>query len=220
MAKKLNHIAVLMGYPEQGKSALLKEHIATRLNGGAFAFVQDPDRQFADILPVYDSPGAYAKAQKERRAAGAPIQRGASIATTDETGLTKFILKLAEQNAERPNAPYVFIGYDEAVLLSESSENHVAKDLKNILARRRHLGIAAEILCQELGQLHAIWQRLASSLFAFRTSDEDALKKVAKRFGLNLVELKVRMKAMREEWDYLHIRPGKILPNSSLLAPN
>lgn len=208
--EKLNSVAVQMGFPGSGKSALLKQHIGDHLRAGAFAFVQDPDKQFADMLPVYDSPGAYTKAQRERQAAGQPVQLGASIATTDEAGLTQFVLRLAETQGKR----YVFVGYDEAVLLSESSAHYVSDALKNLLARRRHLGVALEILSQDLGQLHALWQRLATDLYLFKTTDETRLKVISSRFGISLDVLKTLMGTMRDSWDYLHIRHGKILRKS------
>ncbi len=119
-------------------------------------------------------------------------------------------MRLAETQGKR----YVFVGYDEAVLLSESSAHYVSDALKNLLARRRHLGVALEILSQDLGQLHALWQRLATDLYLFKTTDETRLKVISSRFGISLDVLKTLMGTMRDSWDYLHIRHGKILRKS------
>lgn len=205
--EKVNYLAVSMGYPGSGKSALLGEHVGMHAAKGAYCFVMDPDQQFADIMPCYASPDAYKLAQRDRARAGEPIEKVASIATGDEALLSQFIFDFADLH---PGA-YVFIGYDEAVLLSKSSSNYISPEMENLLARRRHKGIAAEILCQDIGQLHARWQRLATDLYCFQLVDPDRSKHVSKRFGIPLGLFLAHNNALRERYDYLHMRPRKLI---------
>lgn len=207
---KTNSVALLMGFPGSGKTTLLRQHVLRHLGAGAWAFVQDPDRQFADLLPCYETPAHYRAAQLERRERGEGVERGASIATLDEAELTKFVSKLGPRLS-----PYVFIGYDEAVLLSETTEHHVSPELKNLLGRRRHMGVAAALLCQDLGQIHAVWQRLSTDLFLFRCTDRGRLRTISARFGIPLPVLEATMEGMREEFDFIHIRHGRICGKNS-----
>lgn len=195
-----------MGLPGCGKTSLLRALTGKHQKARALTFIADPDGQFEDILPVYRSGAAWAAAQTARRAKGLPMERGASIRSSDTAVLLRFIKKLSEANG--PWA-YIFVGLDEAVLVTGASAHHVGADIANILGRRRHMGIAMAILCQDLGQLHAQWQYLCTDLYLFRVTAKRRLVTISERLSVDFGALEAAMKALPERYKCLHLRHGQ-----------
>ncbi len=180
-------LTVVQGLPGSGKTTLMKQLVTAHLDAGAFVFVQDPDHQFEELVPVYESAGAYrdaAAAQHRAREDGAPVlpsgfSRGAGIAEVDSDAVTRLALAVAPH--ARASGTYTVVAYDEAVLAAEPS---YCSDLqRDLLARRRHRGVSLILNAQDFGQCHAIWQRLATELYVFRCDDRGRVKTIAERWG-------------------------------------
>lgn len=209
-----NSVAVQVGFPGCGKTTLLRDHLVGHLRAGAYAIVQDPDGQFSGTVPTYRSCREYRSALRQARADQRPFPRGASIATLDEKELTELGIELAER---LPAERYLFIGYDEAVLLEESTQHHVSDVHRNLLGRRRHLRIAVEILCQDFGQLHALWQRLATEVYVFRIVDRDRIRTIGNRFGIPYDQLERALGSLGP-FEYRTIRHGSV--DGTQVRPN
>lgn len=170
---------VIQGHVGSGKTTLVRQLLAAHAEAGATCFVQDPDHQFADLFPVFDSAADYRRAAAAAAIAGEAFQRGAAIAETDDEPVTALALAVAP--AVKAEGRYTVVAYDEAVLAAEP--NHCTPVQRAMLARRRHLGVSVILNVQDFGQAHAIWQRLATEIFIFRCADRGRVKVIAERWG-------------------------------------
>lgn len=171
--------SVVQGLPGSGKTTLQRQLLAAHLRAGATVFVQDPDHQFADLVPHYETARDYMTAAKGAAAEGAPFPRGAAIGEVDDEPLTALALNVAP--SAKAQGRYTVLAYDEAVLAASAS--HVGDAQRNALARRRHLAISLLLNVQDFGQVHALWQRLATEIYVFRCGDRDRVKAIAARWG-------------------------------------
>ena len=193
-------LTVIQGLPGSGKTSLMKELLVAHANAGATWIAQDPEYQFAEILPPYESARAYRLAA---RAAGTaaeqtPFRRGAAVAELAGDAVTSLALAIAP--GVKAQGRYTVIAYDEAVLAAEPS--HCSDVQRDMLARRRHRGLSVLINVQDLGQTHAIWQRLATELYAFRCYDRGRVKAIAERWGKDPDALWDRLSSLgRYEWE-------------------
>jgi len=201
---KTNYVAVIQGSAGSGKTQLLAEHAVTWARGGAWVILQDPDWQFVDLIGAVPYPDAesFRRALLEAKREKRPVSRLASIATSEEEPLTELVCQVASSQS----AP-VFAGYDEAVLVEGAQPSYVSPRFRNLLARRRHLGIALEICCQDFGLLHAIWQRLATVAFVFQCLDRQRIDIIARRFAVPAPELTTRLQSL-DRFEYATIRQG------------
>lgn len=168
---------VIQGLPEFGKTTLVRQLLAAHADAGATCIVQDPDHQFADLFPVYETADDYRRAAA---AAGAePFPRGAAIAELEAKPVTALATAIAP--TVRAAGGYTVLAYDEAVLAADPS--HIDKPQANLLARRRRWGVSMILNVQDFGQCHAIWQRLSTEIFLFQCDDRDRVKQIAQRWG-------------------------------------
>lgn len=201
---KTNHVAVLQGEAGSGKTTLLGEHAIEFAERGAWCLLHDPDRQFVETihavpLTVRDFRELVEDAHGDDELT---VPRLVSITDVEEEPLTRLALDLCGSQGD-----LVFVGYDEAVLIDGASAHYVSPVFKNILARRRHWGIAIETLCQDFGLLHALWQRLATVAYVFQCVDVDRSKTIAKKFGRDWRELAPQLKGLGP-YEYAVLRKG------------
>lgn len=203
---KIDSQVVIAGPQGSGKTSLLRELVADHVKAGAMVFVMDCHRQFADTIPWFPTVGHYVAAN--RKAEGKRMIGSAAIGSQDSEALTDFVLSLSEKldAIEGRKPPYIALCYDEAVLIDGLLPSHIPVKMSQLIAMRRHRGIALSILCQDFGQLHQRWQTLATDLYMFRTSSEDRIKICAKRFGMKKENLEAALGALPFRYHYLHIR--------------
>jgi hypothetical protein len=188
-------VTVVHGLPKSGKTVLLKQLLVAHEDAGATVLVQDPDHQFAELFPVYETAADYRRAARD---AGPSFRRGAAIAEVDGEVVTD--LAIAAAPSARAEGRYTVLAYDEAVLAVEHA-SYIGPQQKNLLARRRHLGVSLVINVQDFSQIHPTWQRLATELYTFRCTDVDVVKTLAKRWGRDPVALGRRLASLqRYEW--------------------
>lgn len=198
MGGDVNHIGVIVSEAGNGKSTLLAQHAKEWIGGrGAWALIQDPGHQFRDF-PFYPDVAAF----RRRLAEGGRLARGAAVGAVLEEPFTELAIELA---AARPEP--VFIGYDEAVLVESASPSYISPRQRELLARRRHLGIAAEILAQDFGLLNRLWQMQSTDVWIAYCTDQERIAVLAKRFGRDRHELEAALAALGP-FEYLHIKRG------------
>lgn len=178
-------LTVIQGLPEYGKTTLLRELLVAHADAGATCFVQDPDHQFGDLFPIYETADDYRRAARAAATAGEPFPRGAAIAVTDEEPVTKLAIAVAP--SAKTEGRYTVLAYDEAVLAVEPG--YCSPVQRDLIARRRHRGISCILNTQDFGQCHAIWQRLATDLYVFQCRDRGRVKTIAERWGRNVDRL-------------------------------
>lgn len=174
-------VTIVQGLPGSGKTTLVRQLLAGHLRNGATVFVQDPDYQFADLMPAYQSAKAWraAVAAWARGPKAAPFPRGAALGELDDEPMTTAAVAAAP--SIKAAGRYTVLAFDEAVLAAAPS--HVEASQRNLLARRRHLGVSLILNVQDFGQAHAMWQRLATEIYVFRCNDKARVKLIAERWG-------------------------------------
>ena len=186
---------VVQGLAGSGKTTLLRQLLAAHADAGATVFVQDPDHQFADLFPVYETAADYRRAARD--AGDGPFPRGAAVAEVDGELVTD--LALAAAPIAKAEGRYTVLAYDEAVLAADP--NYVGPKQRDLLARRRHRAVSVIINSQDFGQIHAMWQRLATEMYAFWCVDTDRVKAIAKKWGRDPDRLARQLAALGpHEW--------------------
>lgn len=200
--KKIDSVRIIQGAAGSGKTTLLRQLLARALSDLWWGLVQDPDKQFADLVPWYPSVDAWNKALAAASSSGEPFCRGAAIGCMEEEEFTAGALELAG-GCERP----VLIAYDEAVLMEGSTAHYVSPIFRNMLGRRRHLGVAPVLLCQDFGLTHKLWQNLCTEAYVSRCRDEERVRIIAKRFGVPWKPLYERLRTL-PDYQFLRLQQG------------
>lgn len=212
-SKKVNYVGIVQGYPESGKTTLMAEHVARWVADGGMVVLHDPDAQFCSVATHYPSAAAWMAAFARAAAANQKMPAAVSLGDVSEAEVTAAALLLAQCLRAMGSAVPVLLGYDEAVLLSKTTQHYIDPTLAEILARRRHLGIGLEILCQTAGQLHAQWRQLATDMFMFRWTDSQNLRDLCRQWSLppSVAEAVPQL----PDHHYVHLRPGRVVSHGS-----
>lgn len=199
-----NYIGVVQGAAGSGKTQLLAEHARDWAACGAWVVLQDPDYQFVTLCHAtpYRDAETFLRCLDDLRGSEKTTSRLISLGCVDEAPVTDLGLRLAESQS-RP----VFLGYDEAVLIEGATPHYVTPRFRSLLARRRHLNVACEVLSQDFGLLHAVWQRLATHAYIFQCLDRQRSDLIARRFGLPPQDLWNRVSTLGR-YQYAIIRQG------------
>lgn len=221
----------IVGPAGSGKTTIAKklcvEHLRQYPSG--LVFVHDPGHQFTKhgCAPRTSTE----QVRDELRIAakgGKPAPRGFSIATDDDTPIIALAMEIGEAKNRaavaggRPPPVPMMVVVDESALMSESGATHMGKRHNQLLARRRHLGIAAIFVLQRVSQLPQQFYDMATDVVLFRQGNPKKLELleewtnvppgtlVATVPNLYLPDRMVASEAKKPA-EYVHIRGGKLI---------
>lgn len=206
-----NFAAIVVGLPGYGKTtlqvALIRRHLQET---DGIVLAHDPVHQFVQHgCAYYEDAGAWRAAAAAAAREGKPMPRGASIGGVDSDAITELAMQLGEKlnTADRVACP-ILVPFDEGSLREGSGSTHISKLDNQLLALRRHRGVAPIFNLQEVAQLTARFYRMSTDFFLFRQTVDRA----AQLDGLLFLEpgtLERAGVAQLDKHRYLHVRLGE-----------
>lgn len=174
-----NESHIIVGPPGAGKTVLASRLVRRHLeHPDGVVFVHDPVGQFARHgCHVYNDVAAWrAAAAKCSSKDGPKLPRGAALGGSDEE-ITRLVLDLGKKcNSVDRIAVRFMLVYDEGSLRTSSGATYMGATDNEVLAVRRHRGIALVYNLQDPGQLTERFFRMATDVWLFRQTTTNAAK--------------------------------------------
>lgn len=173
-----NYTAIIVGPPGCGKTTLaatiVRRHLATT---GGIVFAHDPVFQFSKHgCHSYSDVDAWRRAADDaaRKGAAPSFPRGAAIGGEAEA-ITRLALELGAKvnSADDVRLP-ILVVYDEGSLLGSSGTTFVGAIDNELLATRRHRGVAPVFNLQQPSQLTERFWTMSTDAYVFRQTSDRA----------------------------------------------
>lgn len=172
-----NFCAMVVGPPEYGKTTLASALVRKALTESPASIVlaHDPVYQFGKSgCHAYRDAAAWRAAAALAHHEGKRMPRGASIGGASED-ITALALELGERlNRADDVRLQIWVPYDEASLMSDSGSTFISKSDNELLATRRHRGIAPIYNVQQPTQLTKRFWLMCTDAYMFMQTSKDA----------------------------------------------
>jgi len=165
----MNHMSIICGPPEVGKTSLSLELALDSWRRGVWQFVVDPNRQFRAICDHYECFAEWRARARAAHAAGAELPRGASFASGD--GLAEGIYELGKRlnTVDAARFPMRYVA-DEASVLKGSGSTWIGKADEQLINNRRHRQVEISLNLQRPSQLVTAFWETATDVYLFAQS--------------------------------------------------
>lgn len=164
-----NYAGIVIAQPEFGKTSIEIEIGDALLDQGVKLFVHDPNKQFRGRCAEYGSIAAYEGAARAAANDNKPIAAGSSFAgACKATEVRDFVVKLgqARNDVDRIAVPLGFF-VDEGSRMGSSGSTYISDEDQELLANRRHYGIAVLYLIQRSKMLTGAFVDLATDVYIY-----------------------------------------------------
>lgn len=200
----MNHMIVIIGWPECGKTELARHLVAQHLAAGRIAIVHDAYRLFHKP-PVcamqWESPERFVEHLADVAGAGESL----APAHAFNCEAADPVIELAISLGKSPTHPDMDLVLDEGSLIADSKPSYVSDRDRGLIARRRKLRICPIVLAQDTGILGALWYELATDYYLFHLKSprrEQRLAELTAVDGLDVVLPTL------EPHEWIHVRRG------------
>jgi hypothetical protein len=210
----MNEMLILVGPPQCGKTRLLRHLVATRWLAREWVFVHDRNGEFTRG-PLASSFRRYRTADEWRAAAAAaartktPLPRGASM-DCGASEVTKLVVELGDRhnNVESVRFPMRLV-FDEGSMLEASGATWAGKSDVELIARRRHLGIAPVFAVQEPMMLPPQFYVMCTDVYLWEGLTPRGLDHVAARCAFERRRRELDVLAGERGHGVVHCKPGE-----------
>jgi hypothetical protein len=188
MTTQIDQMVIVIGPPKHGKTTLVRglviEHLTKYPEG--IALVQDTNGdQFADICKTYDSVDEYRAAVLSSATTKTKLPRGSSFRGRCSSAIRDLAVEIgkAYNAADSVRVP-IMLAYDEASMMESSGSTFVDADDMEMIAQRRHRGIAPIFNCQHSSILTDAFYGCATDVVLFGQPSADRAAKLEVKLGL------------------------------------
>lgn len=210
----MNEMLILVGPPQCGKTRLLRHLTATRWLAREWVFVHDRNGEFlrgplGASFRRYRSPGEWKAAAAAAARTKTPLPRGASM-DCGATELADLVVELGERHnrVDAVRFPMRLV-YDEGSMLEASGSTWAGKGDIQLIARRRHLGVAPVFAVQEPLMVPRQFYVLCTDVYLWQGLTPRDLDHVAARCSFERQRRELDALDGPRGHGVIHCRPGE-----------
>jgi hypothetical protein len=201
----VNEMLILVGPPQCGKTRLLKYLCAARWLRTEWVFVHDRNSEFTRgplgaSFRRYRSAAEWKAAAADAARTKTPLPRGASM----DCGATE-VSELAIELGER----HMRLVFDEGSMLEASGSSWAGKRDVELIARRRHLGVAPVFAVQEPLMVPMQFYVMCTDVYLWQGLTPRNLDHVAARCSFELRRRELDVLSGPRGHGVIHCRPGE-----------
>lgn len=216
--KNYNYCGIVVGLPGYGKSTLQQALIRRHLREtSGIVLAHDPVMQFTKhgCTPFVDV-AAWRRAARASAEENKPMPRGASIGGVDSDAIVRLALELGEKlnSADRVAVP-ILVPFDEGSLREGSGSSYISPLDNELLAVRRHRGVAPVFNLQECKQLTRRFFQMSTDVYLFRQTSDRA-EELDSLLFLERGTLARSGVTRLEKHRYIHVRVGDGVTSEAL----
>lgn len=185
---QLDQMVILVGPPKTGKTTYVRGLVIQHLvsNPTGIALVQDSNGdQFSDICATYNSVTEYRLAVANAARSNAPLARGAAFRGMESRAMTALAMEIGDHhNAALGVRVPIMLAFDESSMMESSGATWIDRSDLQLIATRRHKGIAPVFNCQRDGALTQAFFDMSTDCIVFSQNGSDGARSLEKKLGL------------------------------------
>ena len=196
---------LIAGPPRNGKTTFADGLAAKALAEGWWVFAHDPNHQYKRCVR-YENVAAWRASALAAATARTPMPRGASIGGP-ASELVALVVELGRRHNTDVEAKMpMLVIFDEGSMLDATGATWLGRADGELVATRRHLGIAPVFLIQRASGLHPSLTELATDVVLFR-HPSSKLARLEETLSLEPGELAAL--ATAPPFRFVHVKPGR-----------